>query len=77
MSRYTAAFTMFVFLKGRPVLEYYFGLQDAFWAANDSGSPAGAEIVSLHRASSSRGTAPPPRPAASSSSSRLRRRTDP
>jgi len=34
--RYDAAITMFVFLRGRSVLEYCFGLRDAACAANDA-----------------------------------------
>jgi hypothetical protein len=73
MSRYHAAFTMFVFLKRRAVLEYYFGIEDAFRAANDSPPPAGAAILSLPRPYRGGGRSsprPPPRP-------ELRRRTDP
>jgi hypothetical protein len=32
---YSAAFTMFVFLRGHHVLEYYFGVRDTRTAAND------------------------------------------
>ncbi len=70
MSRYNAAFTMFVFLRGRPVLEYYFGLKDAFCAANDGSSAAGADILSLSK--SYRGKRSAQRPVGP-----LKRRTDP
>ncbi len=69
MSRYNAAFTMFVFLRGRHVLEYYFGLKDAFSAAND-GPSVGADILSLPKSYLGKRCAP--RPAGS-----LKRRTDP
>jgi hypothetical protein len=60
--RYDAAVTMFVLLRGRSAIEYYFGLRDAFRAANDPGTAALAHIVGLprHLRRSRRGAPHPP-----------------
>jgi hypothetical protein len=48
--RFHSAFTMFVFLKGHHLVEYYFGVRDAHTAANDGGRPQSARVVPLPRA---------------------------
>lgn len=48
MRCFNAAITMFVFLRGRSVIEYCFGLQDAYRAANDACSGQ-AEVIGLPR----------------------------
>jgi len=52
--RYDAAVTMFVFLRGHPVLEYYFGLRDAYRAANEPGTPGSAAVMALPRRAADR-----------------------
>lgn len=47
--RYDAAVTMFVFLRRRSVLEYYFGLRDAYRAANEPCTPGCADVLALPR----------------------------
>jgi hypothetical protein len=49
IKRFNSAFTMFVFLKGHHVVEYYFAVRDAHTAANDGGRPQSAGVVPLPR----------------------------
>jgi len=45
--RFHSALTVFVYLKGHPVLRYYFGIRDAHAAANDPNSSPRARVVPL------------------------------
>ncbi len=47
--RFNSAFTMFVFLKGHHIVEYYFGVRDARTAANDVRHPDSPVAVPMAR----------------------------
>ena len=47
--RFNSAFTMFVFLRGHHLVEYYFAVRDARTAANDVWHPQSAGVVPLGR----------------------------
>jgi hypothetical protein len=47
--RFNSAFTMFVFLRGHPSVQYYFGVRDVRTAANDGPAPQSAGVVPLRR----------------------------
>ncbi len=47
--RFNSAFTMFVFLKGHHIVEYYFAVRDARTAANDVRYPESPVAVSVAR----------------------------
>jgi hypothetical protein len=56
IKRFNSAFTMFVFVRGHQVVEYYFAVRDARIAANDVLHPQSARVVPLPRID------PPPDP---------------